>query len=414
MLSSDDAQLVNVVRVAVETQLRQCAKAKSNAQSLLSGHASPEDGEDDEGVLLRFKGKQLVPDVDGPGSKQPRRFATEATCSGAPSGAPPVAPTLASGLESLSELKAYELQRRGQRLVRAMVAAVNQIGTQPQEESGTVPFRSLLTHVRGLELRHADLTADDVGHGVVAESPNTGGAASSLVAIKPVRLASLLLSPHMPWSAGSDGHVLCRLHTLDLECNALGDDGIRALSASALPWMPCLRRLHLASNNFHAEGLRALVDVLCGPDGHPHGTRALEVVGLTNNPVFTAEVADHGVEAAETAQQLVRLCTHFSHTLRRVHLNHVGMTSSAGCTLLEAVLLSSVPTSGEARENTLAGDLPSPLGRSLLPAFPRLDTLYLKQNSDLDQTEVHHHLQQRVEVSKGRDVDRLIHTFVLW
>ncbi|ESL07360.1 hypothetical protein TRSC58_04950 [Trypanosoma rangeli SC58] len=181
---------------------------------------------------------------------------------------------------------------------------------------------------RGVELRHAELTATHL-----APEPKDAG---RQLGEKNEGSITLLDVFSLSKFAG--------LHTLDLECNRLGDDGITRLCLWCLPQLRFLRCLFVASNGFGVPGLRAIVSYL---EGDVAATRAptsfapfsaslgpkpqpLEAVGLTNNPFYSNKV--EGEDATVLLSRLLQAC---GLSLRRLHLNHVGMSASAAATMMQ-------------------------------------------------------------------------------
>ncbi|RNF27563.1 uncharacterized protein Tco025E_00213 [Trypanosoma conorhini] len=182
--------------------------------------------------------------------------------------------------------------------------------------------------VQGVELRHAELTAihvapefKDAG-GQLGEANEGAITLSNVVSLK----------------------IFAGLHTLDLECNRLGDDGITRLCLWCLPQLRFLRCLFLASNEFGVPGLRAIVNYVEGklaavhaatpstpsnasPAGRP---QPIEAVGLTNNLLYSNKPEDEGATVL-----LARLLQACGKSLRRLHLNHVGMPTSAAATMMQ-------------------------------------------------------------------------------
>ncbi|EKF33406.1 hypothetical protein MOQ_002733 [Trypanosoma cruzi marinkellei] len=209
---------------------------------------------------------------------------------------------------------------------------------------------------QGVELRHAELRAIHVACEAEDANRKLGERDED-----PMTLASIF---------SLDSFV--SLHTLDLECNCLGDEGITRLCLWCLPQLCFLKRLFVASNGFGVSGLRAIVNYTEGnapgtdahtPSTFPFTTRTetklhpLEAVGLTNNPLFSN---DNDEEVTDLLSCLLHAC---GPLLRRLHLNHVGMPTSSAVTMVRMCF---------------AGDKVRPHG------FPHTQlTVYLKQN-DID------------------------------
>ncbi|KEG07400.1 hypothetical protein DQ04_09911010 [Trypanosoma grayi] len=239
--------------------------------------------------------------------------------------------------------------------------------------------------LRGLELRHARLVAADVApeERDVSCQDGTGN----------LTLCTLL---------GGEG-LFSSLRTLDLECNDLRDEGIIRLCVQCLPRLPFLQCLFVASNDFGVPGLEAIVQYTEGwvcdalaaaPDGDDSGggggggTNAasggmkphpLETVGLTNNLLYAGSD-----DATLLLGRLLQACR---SVLRRVHLNHVQMPTSAATELLHTVTASSC------------------VGERRLSGFPRLEAIYLKQN-DVDK-------ERFRSVLQGVGADAIARAFVL-
>ncbi|RNF12090.1 hypothetical protein TraAM80_00507 [Trypanosoma rangeli] len=190
-------------------------------------------------------------------------------------------------------------------------------------EVSTRPFQ-------GVELRHAELTATHL-------APEPKDACRQL---GEKNEGSITLSDvfYLNKYAG--------LHTLDLECNCLGDDGITRLCLWCLPQLRFLKCLFVASNGFGVPGLRAIVSYL---EGDVAAMRAptsfapvsvsitpkpqpLEAVGLTNNPFYSNNDEDEDEDATVLLGRLLKAC---GLSLRRLHLNHVGMSASAAATMMQ-------------------------------------------------------------------------------
>ncbi|CAD2215544.1 hypothetical protein AGDE_13162 [Angomonas deanei] len=124
-----------------------------------------------------------------------------------------------------------------------------------------------------------------------------------------------------------------------------------------------LRRLHLASNTFNLSSLRTL----CGyMEEHPSFLLQLEVLGLTNNHLCQD---DDSLSLAGCLLSVLRLR---SRTIRRLHLNHVGIHADDVVEIL-SFLMNKIHSGG----------------------FPSLDKLYLKQNEELNASELNRELSAR-------------------
>ncbi|EAN96929.1 hypothetical protein C3747_68g165 [Trypanosoma cruzi] len=181
---------------------------------------------------------------------------------------------------------------------------------------------------QGVELRHAELRAIHVACEAEDANRRLGERGED-----PITLTSIF---SLDSFAG--------LHTLDLECNCLGDEGITKLCLWCLPQLCFLKRLFVASNGFGVSGLRAIVNYT---EGNASGTDArmpsafspnnitetklhpLEAVGLTNNPLFSN---DKDEEVTDLLSCLLHAC---GPLLRRLHLNHVGMPTSSAVTMVQ-------------------------------------------------------------------------------
>lgn len=226
--------------------------------------------------------------------------------------------------------------------------------------------------IDGLRLRHCGLEALHLDC-----TPNAGEAG------KPFTLRKLL---HRPPS------IFTAIATLDLESNRLGDRGVAVLTNAVLPHLPHLRHLLLASNGISAVGLGHLSDGVAAADTTI--SRQLETIGLTNNPLGASEMpygepddSENGVASEETASLtptasrqlgtlLAALVRHFAGSIRRVHLNHVGLTTGDAVELVRELFRISV-------------------------ASRLFDMAYLRENSGMDCTA----LLQELQRSCGGDDD---------
>ncbi|KAG5475570.1 hypothetical protein LSCM4_04152 [Leishmania orientalis] len=211
---------------------------------------------------------------------------------------------------------------------------------------------SALRSVTGLELRHCRLRANNL---CTKDHSTTGG----------VSLSDIVLSPQRLWNSTTHAvppATCVSLTTLDLECNELGDAGLQLLCCSLLVHLRSLRRLLLASNNITSAGLLLLAGA-AQPQGGGDLPPNLETIGLTNNPLGAqARETVRGRPSEEDWSRAFRtLASHLSSTLRRVHLNHAGLsTQEVFCvlhTLLECVVARSKPCVFDMvylRENQLA------------------------------------------------------------
>ncbi|ESS68546.1 hypothetical protein TCDM_02707 [Trypanosoma cruzi Dm28c] len=184
---------------------------------------------------------------------------------------------------------------------------------------------------QGVELRHAELRAIHVACEAEDSSRKLGERGED-----PITLTSI-------FSLDS----FASLHTLDLECNCLGDEGITKLCLWCLPQLCFLKRLFVASNGFGVPGLRAIVKYT---EGNVSGKDArvpsafslnnntekklhpLEAVGLTNNPLFSN---DKDEEVTDLLSCLLHAC---GPVLRRLHLNHVRMPTSSAVAMCRCAL----------------------------------------------------------------------------
>lgn len=192
---------------------------------------------------------------------------------------------------------------------------------------------------------------------------------------------------------------LSYLTCLDLECNALGGEGVGVLCRAVLPLLPCLTRLHLASVGCNFSGLQTLVENM------PEGLK-MEVIGLTNNNLLPTEsdLTSHpGLNCANglgvlLGCTLVKLLRRYACTIRRVHLNHVGLdTSSVVCLAREVT--------HEVGEASL--DRPSPPERKR-EKFPCLECIYMRQNANVKSDDVKAHLVGTDDRTDGESVCLLI------
>lgn len=125
---------------------------------------------------------------------------------------------------------------------------------------------------------------------------------------------------------GVAGGVRVSLTAVDLEgCRGLGDAGLVAFLSGLLcrdvgPTL-CLRAWYLASTNVTGVGLEALC---AGMSLHPEALAALHTLGLTNNPI-SANAEPHGLEEEAVLVRMIKVC---AKTIRRLHLNHTGLTPS--------------------------------------------------------------------------------------
>ncbi|KAH9578986.1 Leucine-rich repeat [Trypanosoma melophagium] len=200
--------------------------------------------------------------------------------------------------------------------------------------------------LRGLELRHARITASHIGCSEKEEKATDRE-------IKQKKTTAPTLYSY--FSLGK----FASLHTLDLECNKLGDDGVTYLSQWCLPQLKFLHSLFLASNGFGMTGMESIVqyveryhmcDAVSNVTATNSGLHGLETVGLSNNAICVNK---------ESTELIFRLLLACRRVLRRLHMNHVHMSTASSVSLLELV---------------------TSLSEEQLLKFPHLQTIYIKQN----------------------------------
>lgn len=244
-------------------------------------------------------------------------------------------------------------------------------------DGATSPIRRALTSVTGVEVRHCELSVANVCNSPSRSGSGDGSAEAAPSAHAPApTLADLLLSPGRLWRHPAHGpscsaSAFVRLTTLDVECNALGDAGLRLLCSGLARHLPGLRRLLLASNGITAAGLIALADFARTQDGGP--PPPLETLGLTNNPIGTSAEVDVTQEVWCDAFRAV--VSPVAATLRRLHLNHAALDACKLACVLGVVLTCAVETQPEPRV---------------------FDMLYVRENKLADSAEVLQRLHDAV------------------
>ncbi|CAG9576681.1 conserved hypothetical protein [Leishmania major strain Friedlin] len=263
-------------------------------------------------------------------------------------------------------------------VLAALSSVLQQLESDAQEqqreaahESAAPSAVSALRSVAGVEVRHCRLQAHHL-------------CADDRCATDSVSLADILLSPQRLWNSATQtapSPAYMRLVTLDLECNELGDAGVRLLCSGLLVHLRGLRRLLLASNNITKDGLLVLVDSARSHD-EGHLPPNLETIGLTNNPLGTHALRTvHGHPSENAFCDAFRtLVLRLSSTLRRVHLNHAGLSTREVSSVLQALFECVVQHPGPC-------------------AF---DTVYLRENEHVDKEEA-----LRLLCSKVEDLEKL-------
>ncbi|KAG5475310.1 hypothetical protein LSCM1_03423 [Leishmania martiniquensis] len=270
------------------------------------------------------------------------------------------------------------------RVLAALSSVLQQLERTPQQqedaaanESMSASTASALRSVTGIELRHCGLRADNLctkDHGA------TGA----------VSLADIVLAPQRLWNLTTQlvpPPACVSLTTLDLECNEVGDDGVQLLCSGLLLHLRGLRRLLLASNKITAAGLLFMSSASQrqgGGDLPPN----LDTLGLTNNPL--------GAQARGTVQAhpseddwcdaFRTLVSHLS-SLRRIHLNHAGLSTRELACVLHTV------------RECLAE-------RSQPCVF---DTIYLRENHLANKAEALSLLRDKVEDQSALDTFLALH-----
>ncbi|ORC87441.1 uncharacterized protein TM35_000222400 [Trypanosoma theileri] len=230
--------------------------------------------------------------------------------------------------------------------------------------------------LRGLELRHARITASHIGCSEKEEKETEGELNEK---------ASGPLTLYTYFSLGN----FVSLRILDLECNNLGDDGVTQLCQWCLPQLKFLHSLFLASNDFGLTGLEAIVQYVEKyhvSDAVPRVTaekselHGLEAVGLSNNAICVKD---------ESTALLCRLLLACRRVLHRLHMNHVHMSTASSVSLLKLV---------------------TSINDEQIPRFPHLQAIYIKQN-EIDMDEFRS-IQQRVSAVSA-PAAAAAHTFVV-
>lgn len=323
-------------------------------------------------------------------------------------------------------------------------------------DSGILPLmKETLNQLTGVELRHWDMQPEhvyvDACSSVEAGGPLVEGERSSL---------SCLSLSHLFLRLGEQGLVdLSRITMLDLEVNRLGSAGVTQLCVHFLPALPQLRRLHLATNQIGIEGLNNLVRFsvihpleqqvggVKGTDAEEKISRAkralpLEVLGLTNNPLSTSSdpsgslsstpslhhPVDHTDNSAAIQWESVSsgcgigntlavwLHLH-SSTVRRLHLNHVGLTTEDAVQLLGKLLFgTSAALENHGGGHTLKQQQEETIsGTSIGTAFPAWDMLYMKQNPLVNTSDVMNRILRGAKsVQEESEIAAWVKKHVLW
>ncbi|KAK7201776.1 Leucine Rich repeat [Novymonas esmeraldas] len=210
----------------------------------------------------------------------------------------------------------------------ALASALGQLESDPcdnvEVSTSAAPVMStasVLGEVSGVEVRHCQLRAAHVCSGGEADA-------------HPVSLEDVLFAEQRPWRSAAAAALPATssvgLTTLDLECNELGDAGVRVLCNGLLPRLRSLRRLLLASNGITAAGFLYLVNCAATPNTcAAHLPPQLETLGLTNNPLGTGdeEPGDDTPTAEVWCAAFRALVRSLAPTLRRLHLNHAGLNA---------------------------------------------------------------------------------------